>query len=245
MKPEEKFKEIVRKIDENYSLLQHTSQWSFLYTPQKTFYPGQKLAFIGLNPGGDDSVSYSPNASCEDGNEYLIGEWTTDKTGGQNPLQQQIQSLYKEIISQNPNHWDNHTDMMNETLAFNYVPYRSKSWKLLNNKTETTLFARKLLEEILTYIQPTVIITMDKATHDAVTHVYIGLYPNAERHQESSTIGWGKVQYRLDHYSTNDKTKTVIRLPHLSRYKIYSREACAPARKSIAKAIAETIRNSS
>ncbi|MCB1537385.1 MAG: hypothetical protein H6865_03915 [Rhodospirillales bacterium] len=232
------FQKLAAEIDKNYAVLGHQSCWTFLYTPQETFRTNQKLAFIGLNPGGAADQNYKNLISCEDGNAYLVSDWENGYPPRNSPLQLQIQALYKGIASHRPQ--EDYEKMMNDSLAMNFIPYRSQSFAKLKNKNETLKFCQGLLEESLEYTQPQVTITMDKLAYAAVIKAFKKLYPDTEIQTEHEQIGWGKVEYEITTLLDAQK-RLIVRIPHLSRYKIFNCEKCKPQIKRITKIISDSI----
>jgi hypothetical protein len=119
------FDSLCDRIRGEYSSLGHLMSWSFPYTPQSTLHSSQQLFFVGLNPGGNEDEEYSETPGCEEGNDYLVGNWDQEKwEQGNAPLQIQVQKLFKNIAA-SIGEGTNYQTIMNASLAANYIPFRS------------------------------------------------------------------------------------------------------------------------
>lgn len=59
--------------------------------------------------------------------------------------------------------------------------------------------------------------------------------------EERENIGWGKTTYDLTELRKGEQTVILVRLPHLSTYKIFSRTNCEAAIKKIADRISSML----
>lgn len=226
------------RINAAYRELGHRMGWSFLYTPKSTLNASQQLLFLGLNPGGKEDLGYDVVPSCESGNEYLHGKWVAEK--GKAPLQFQVQQLFKGIaVSMGGN--INHGTMMDATLAANYVPFRSSTWATLVNKQRSMEFSSALWSEILDQVHPRVIICIAYLVYDNIKAILVskGFAPiDADKAQP---IGWGRVTYNVTELRNDDRTILLVRLPHLSTYKVFSSAKCEMEIKKLADRIASML----
>ena len=46
---------------------------------------------------------------------------------------------------------------------------------------------------------------------------------------KSERTGWGRTKYQIEKYIADDESILLIRIPHLSRYKLFNSEGCAKA----------------
>jgi hypothetical protein len=234
-----RFDSLCEKIRAAYSSLDHhihDMYWTFLYTPQSTLRCSQQLFFLGLNPGGKEG-EYKEISSCEKGNAYLVGNW--DQKKGEAPLQCQVQKLFKRIEGSMSTRID-YRDMMNSSLAANYVPFRSSTWNKLGNRKDTLEFAEKLWSEILDCVCPRAIVCMSKVVYEPLKGIlkrkgfdFIS--------EQKNCVGWGKETYNLTELRGGEKTVVLVRLPHLSRYKIFSRQKCDSEIKKVTDKIASVL----
>lgn len=232
------FTAIRHRINAAYRELGHGMGWSFLYTPQSTLNVSQQLLFLGLNPGGKEDQRYDVVPSCESGNEYLHGKWVAEE--GKAPLQLQVQQLFKRIaLSIGGN--INHEYMMDTTLAANFVPFRSSNWAKLVNKQRSLEFSRTLWSEILNQVHPRVIICIAFLAYNGIKAILVskGFTPlGADRAQ---LIGWGKVTYNITELHNDGRATLLVRLPHLSTYKVFSSVKCEMEIKKLVDRIASIL----
>lgn len=215
-------------ITSAYKELGHDQGWSFLYTPGSTLV-GSKFLFMGLNPGGKNDRE-AAELTTEAGNAYNpeIEDWSSDGKG--NHLQRQIVSLYK-ILSDRIGF--DYRKLMDTTLAANFCPFRSKSWEELTNQEQTISFCNKLWSELFGNTQITTILCMSSLVHQYMSSIIVEKGGQLVR-TETDEIGWGKVTYQVTHFKINGRDILIIRLPHLSRYKIFGRkESCAQIDKIV------------
>lgn len=240
----EHFEIACQKIREAYVSLGHAKSpnlsWRFLYTPKSTFHPKQKLMFVGLNPGGHSlPLGYKENPSFEEGNAYLLDQWR-EYEAGEYPLQKQIQMLFKSLSLSSGSDPEDWKSFMNQTLSLNFCPFRSPNWKSLKNKSETLSFCKNLWVDILEYICPKAIVTMDKETFGFVEKILENMQFKKEFFEEA-LIGWGKTTYTVCSFSREENNIILVRFPHLSRYKIFSSDQCIRPRTKVIERISQTL----
>jgi len=217
------FSSICDRIDVAYSALEHQMGWSFLYTPQSTLHALQPLLFLGLNPAGKEGQEYTRVPSCKLGNEYLHGCWGAG--AGKAPLQIQVQLLFRRIALSMGGDID-HVAMMDATLAANYVPFRSSRWATLGNKQQSLDFASTLWSEILDHVQLHVIICIAYLAYDSIKAILGSKGFTLRGADQSRPIGWGRVTYNITELRNDYRTILLVRLPHLSTYKVFSCAKC-------------------
>ncbi len=192
--------------------------WSFLYTGPETFHPNQKLLFLGLNPGVDKNeinTNFIPHFhSGNSFNAYLDQNWGPGT--GNAPLQRQIQTLFENIAKELKTDF---RALMRETMAANYCPYRSKNWNNLRLNSNIVDLSFTLWASIFSYLKPAVIIIMNKYAYMNVCKIL-----SAEEVLKQPT-GWGKSTYAISRYKRGQDDGVIIRIPHLSRYKIFTQDA--------------------
>lgn len=187
---------LAARIEAAYLSSGCTLGWRFLYGPKQTLSEAE-VVFLGLNPGGS---LHEPNSfSVEGGSAYSVENWGGT---GKNPLQKQVLALFEAL------------GLLSEAvLAGNLVPWRSKDWKSLSNKSQAIAFASVLWREILLALRPKLVICMGgEATKIAEKLL-------RAREVERVDIGWGKIQARRLEWADGE----LVGLPHLSRYKIVTR----------------------
>jgi hypothetical protein len=220
----------VARIEQAYASLGHELGWRFLYGPARTLAPGARLVFVGLNPGG--GRYHPPMPSVEEGNAYRVERW-----GGRarvNPLQLQIGLLYGELARKLGE--SSPTQLMDETLAVNFCPFRSRSWETLASPVQSIAFSRAQWRSLLDVARPAAIVCLGDL---AARHVgaVLGEQGSAARAARKLPVGWGNVTCALTHYDAADTRTLLVRLPHLSRFGIFGRPASAAAVEVLTDAI--------
>jgi hypothetical protein len=212
------------KIRTEYKTLGYKNGWRFLYTSRHTLSPNTKLLLIGLNPGGYDPNNRYPEeyASFESGNAYRDEPWglldSTTGNVGLNDLQKQLSALY-EKVAQKINNNITRDYLMDNTLAANFYFYRSHNSEDLENKDRAKEFSLKLWSLLLQKLNPTVIITYADDAYKGLGTIYKRCgYSLSE---QKKATGWGKTNYCLMNLLLADKSLMLIKLPHLSTYKIF------------------------
>lgn len=227
--------ELYDRINTAYSELKYDLGWSFLYTPLRTLkrakYP---VCFFGLNPGGDND--YGASLSSEAGCAYRpeVEDW------GRQNLQRQIVRLYSELAKRCfPDL--SVKELMDNSLAANLVPFRSPSWESLPRNKEALAFSKELWRPFFKDSPAVVYFSMGKVTYQAIKSmlVDVGFEQTEER---SAKIGWGNILYQVSRFKRGEQVVMVVRLPHLSRYQIFSSQKCQPAIDDIMSEIADTLR---
>ncbi len=228
------FAEAVNRIEHGYEDFGHQLGWRFLYSPASTLSENTKLMFSGINPGG---AHYGyPVPSVEEGNAYRIERWGSH--GQPNGLQAQVRLLYEDLaekLHQPAN------ALMDETLATNFCPFRSPSWDRLQKKRESVMFSKRLWSSIFEHISPRVIICL---THTPFYH-----FEDVLRHKGfvrtdalQEPVGWGNVSYSSSRYESGIGNVLMVRLPHLSRYRVFGRPQSQYATDRLTESIAQALR---
>lgn len=177
--------------------------WTCFYTPADLRLSA-KAVFIGLNPGGsEDEAAYGAGTWDCPQNEYYHGAWTGDP--GQSPLQVQIQSLFERLN-------------LGETDVFcgNFVPFRSPGWSDLPEKEDALCLGRRLWSWALQSCPADLFLTMGRLAGAEIAQLKSG--DSAPPEPVYLPVNWGR--QKLEIYS--GAGWTVINLPHLSRYKLFS-----------------------
>ena len=115
----------------------------------------------------------------------------------------------------------------NRVLAAHFVPFRSPSLDALHRRSESIAFARQFWAELLAEWIPRTILTIDLVTFKNLRGIISNRPAEVVDYRRSPT-GWGRCTaeaVRLQ-MSERGETVTLARLPHLSRFRLMSREAC-------------------
>ncbi len=228
------FAEAVNRIEHGYEDFGHQLGWRFLYSPASTLSENTKLMFSGINPGG---AHYGyPVPSVEEGNAYRVERWGSH--GQPNGLQVQVRLLYENLADRLNQPVE---VLMDETLATNFCPFRSPSWDRLPKKAESVMFSKRLWSSAFEHISPRVIICLTSTPFDHFEEV---LRQKGFGRTDSlkEPVGWGNVTYSSSRYESQYGNVLMIRLPHLSRYKIFGRPQSQHATDRLTEAIAQALR---
>jgi hypothetical protein len=210
--------EVVKlKIGETYRQLEYGSGWTFMMC-RRDCLSEARVMLVGLNPGGRaDFKDYREFWDCPEGNSYWESDWDL-KGKGQAPLQQQVQRLMSSINT-----------APSEIFAAQFVPFRSQNWNSLPRKDEAIGFSRSLWKWVLAQNKSaSLIFSLGHQASNEMAHLL-----EIKQQPEWLGCGWGKQV--IGRYQ--GKNRTVISLPHLSRYKIFGREG-RPAEKALSNLLA-------
>ena len=192
--------------------------YKLLYCPGETIHK-VKIAFISLNPGKPPQNAEFREISDERGNSYWVERKITES-----PITDQFLKLC-EFIKKTPD----------EILTGAICPFRSKNWDFfMNGKVFTDRqkeiglnlgaeFWKEALKNVGT------IVTVGNETTDVIKKIL-----GVKQTQEINS-GWSDVKLRR--YENHEKNISVIHLPHLSTYKLFSRPECREPLKKIFKLI--------
>lgn len=224
------------KISDAYSALGHGQGWSFLYTPGKTLYKGAKFLFMGLNPGGEDTQE-DISLTTEAGNAYHpdVEKWLKN---GPSPLQLQIVSFYS-LLADRMNYPDARR-LMDESLAANFCPFRSKSWVELKERDKSISFCEELWKELLLSTQISTIVCMSLVVRKHMSSLIVEAGGKFLR-EGSQRVEWGNVIYSVSQFLIADRNITLVCLPHLSRYRIFGREKSNNATNAIVDTVVSSL----
>jgi|SRR5215211_7051137 len=228
------FAEAVNDIEQAYEDLGHQLGWRFLYSPASTLSEDTELMFSGINPGG---AHYQPPVpSVEEGNAYRVERWGSH--GQPNGLQAQVRLLYESLSEKLD---QRATSLMDQTLATNLCPFRSPSWDLLPKRAESIMFSKRLWSSVFRSISPKVVICLTGTPFDHFEDVLTRKgFEMTEMRKEP--IGWGNVTYSSSRYRSENGNVLMVRLPHLSRYKVFGRPESQHAIDRLTEAIAYSLR---
>ncbi len=189
------------RIDSEYKASGNNLGWRFLYSPARVLTDA-RVAFIGMNPGGDfcpvDHTVFATDGGCA----YELENWGAPP--GKSRLQKEVIELFRWVGEQPI-----------DVLAGNLVPFRSKDWASLRNSAHALTFGKIIWEQVLAKAQPKIVIVMGTPARNALKE----MLDVAET--ESLHINWGKVSGERGSFAGG----TFIGLPHLSRFNIVTRAA--------------------
>jgi len=223
-------------IQIQYDNLKNDMGWDLLFCRYENMLsPQYPVAFFGINPGGGpcDNKAISVESECA----YYNERWKGCKKGNA-PLQQQMKHLYTMVGDELG---VSYTQLMDGSLMTNYIPARSRNWYSLKGKDEWLEHARLIWGERIKQVHCKLYIAISRIVFDELdSHLTKQGFQMVEKINE--LIGWGRVRYQIQRYERGDQVSLIVRLPHLSTYKIFSRPACQPAIDRIKSEISKTIR---
>lgn len=188
--------------------------WRLLYSPRNVLNDA-RVAFIGLNPGGNHHPSNHSELSMTGGSAYESEAWN-GSSPGESALQVQVLRLFS-FLGEKPE----------KVLAGNLVPFRSPTWAALNNAEDAVLFGKKIWAAILNRAQPELIVSMGAEVRNALGEVL------EVQNFQVTKLGWGNVSARDAAFVTPQFEGHLVCLPHLSRYKILGRQESNDAIKNL------------
>lgn len=190
-------------IAAEYEKLGYGLGWTFMMTPAARLRDA-KVCLVGLNPGGKE-----PGAaiwSCEDGNAYHVG---TDWGASGVLLQRQVQEMAR-LLGLGPDDY----------FAAQFIPFRSPDRRSLARGSEAARFGR----ELWTWVMETSPARLFLCLGHEVTEHLVDISNAKERSGPPLRTGWGNTTIGCFDTSENGaRWRTIVRLPHLSRYRIFGR----------------------
>lgn len=209
--------------------------YRFLTGPRATLDQSTQVAFITLNPGGGAESAWQSGASFEDGSCYVVESWL-EQLPGQAKLQLQVQALFRELMRYRGIAGDVGGYLACDVLTAHLVPFRSPSLEALHNKDDSLQFAKELWTQVLCNWRPKLIITIDQMAYRMICGIIAALGGKLAGHEHFET-GWGA--YTADATRFNDfavrGATTVARLPHLSRFALFSEPGYTSIRRDALK----------
>lgn len=215
-----------------YDDLGHSLGWRFLTGPRGTLNADTEIAFISLNPAGGPADAHQTGPSYETGSAYVTEAWGHNPRG-QATLQRQVQALFAELIPHRGEEGPVETFLAQHVLTAHFVPFRSPSLAALHERERSVAFARQLWARILGAWQPRLILTIDRYTSDAFHDILTSHLKGMVVDAAGFDTGWGRYQADATRYRLPDDGRrvTVGRLPHLSRFTLFSEPGYALRRK--------------
>ncbi|MGU3493286.1 hypothetical protein ACLBXM_04515 [Xanthobacteraceae bacterium A53D] len=176
--------------------------WSFMYVPQEQLHTA-RIALVGLNPGGSHTPEENQWHYTKGKNAYIDEKWNALEAG-KHPLQLEVARLFEAISASGE-----------DVFAANLIPFRSPSWEQLPDRAGAIRFGLDLWTWTLSQSPARLFISIGKVPGRHLA----GLL---RAHLVGRTEAGWKPQ-TIDTYRAEDG-RTVIALPHLSRFKIFSKE---------------------
>ncbi|MCB1467155.1 MAG: hypothetical protein KDK08_08440 [Rhizobiaceae bacterium] len=202
------------RIEKAYAASGNSLHWRFLASPCHVL-KGADVALIDLNPGGGSIPEDHPDFCMPSGSAYELESWDGGKRRkipyppGESPLQIQMRTLFLRLCVK-----------AEDVLAGHLVPFRSPSWKELKGHEEALRFGRQLWREVFDVVRPSLVVVMGLNDAGPIIESLLGAGST-----ERVPIGWGAIAGRKSSFAGG----RLVVLPHLSRFKVVTKEKCQPA----------------
>lgn len=187
----------------------------------KNLAPSSSVALITANPGGDSIPTDHPAASCEHGSAYVTERWGASAPG-RHKLQVQVQALFAELALTAGSGVEGGLDLLNRSLSAYFIPFRSARLAEIHRPVESRAFARSLWTELFQYIDPKVVVTIDRQTHRDLRCILQRTKHTVISGSQELPTGWGRYCATLDEYRTGTDKTMLLRLPHLSTFQLFT-----------------------
>lgn len=227
----------IEEIERAYGQLGYDLGWRFLSVSRAVLEGRVKIAFVTLNPGGNQIPKDHPTASCENGPSYLVERWR-DKSPGQAPLQVQVQKLF-EALAAHLEFQGTSRQLMEQSLIGHYVPFRSPRFADLPHKDEGLLVGRHIWGRLLRHAQPKLIICLGRKVQDELRLLLRHELNGVHRKTQSLPTGWGNLETQIDAYELGAEVTRLLYLPHLSTFKLFTSVDCRAPMNAMLKAATE------
>jgi hypothetical protein len=207
--------------------LGHSRGWRFLTVPRRTLEALPEIALITLNPGGSGPDPSQGEGSCEYGSAHRMESWGAP--AGQSALQVQVLALLEQLRLRLQPDTPTVEFVDHRVLGAYYVPFRSPSFSTLVSSRKSLDFAKALWTHVLTAWTPRLLVTIDHHGFAGIRSILTEALLMSVTDSRVLPTGWGNCRAELIRCTSPRRAPiTLIRLPHLSTYKVFSRQSCLP-----------------
>ena len=105
------------------------------------------------------------------------------------------------------------------------MPFRSRNLNNLKDKKEAFDLGEKIWGEILETVRPRLFICINKETAERIRKIIATTYALPKSKSYKPQTGWGDYTADIVEFGNNAEVK-LLRLPHLSSFKLFSRKEC-------------------
>jgi hypothetical protein len=214
----------VEEIERAYDQLGYDLGWRFLSVSRAVLEGQVKIAFVTLNPGGNQIPVDHPTASCENGPSYLVERWR-GKPPGQAPLQVQVQKLFEGLVG-HLGFQGASQQLMERSLIGHYVPFRSPRFADLPHKEEALSVGRHIWSRLLHHARPRLIICLGREAQGELRSLLEDDLTGVHEKTQSFPSGWGNYKIEIDTYEVKSEVTRLLYLPHLSTFKLFTTSKC-------------------
>lgn len=224
------FDECIAMIEAKYAELGHVLGWRFLSVSKEVLSSRPEVALITLNPGGNEIPADHPWGSCEQGCSYIVEKWGSSLPG-QHPLQIQVRALFQAIADSSKSLPKDGKALLEGSLIAHFVPFRSPRLETLVAKDHSLIFGVELWRRILSEVHPRLIVCISRDAYPELKSILGEVVGPLETWQEIPT-GWGDYKADLVVFR-GPRAVRLLRLPHLSTFKLFSSLRCRPSMVAI------------
>jgi hypothetical protein len=218
------FSDACERIKAEYKKEKHALGWRLLMCPAARLNDKTQIALLTLNPGGSSDKQKKGEPSCAHGSAYVCESWCGKKPG-EAPLQKQIRKLFEAIAAKiDRTKAGDGDNLLQQSLAACYIPFRSPSLKDLPKKKAAKAFAYTLWQDLFTKLDPLLIVTIDRITTKAISQILEKKLKCPAPDVTTFKIGWGAVSADVITFKAGKRKRVILRLPHLSRFQLFGRK---------------------
>lgn len=212
-------KELQQKIEEFYLRFNFSESWRFLNCAKKNLRRNNGILIITLNPGWRANIDYGNQHkfSSELGCSFLVEQFKS-------PIREQfikfLTKLHTEVHSEK-----SFDEFVNEILLGNFIPIRSGSFKKLTNKKESINLGKELWNQIIkkNIDSLKLLVVIDKVTMRVVLEIFSAIGLKEIEPPFTLPTGWTGYNAEIIRFKFSEKVITLLRLPHLSHFRIFGR----------------------
>ena len=131
-------------------------------------------------------------------------------------------------ICEKTNYSESMRKLIESTLSGYFIPFRSRNLNDLKHEKEAFDFGEKIWIKILKTVQPELFVCIEKESAKRLRKIIETAYDLPESRLCRLPTGWSnRTNYTADifEFGSNAEVK-LLRLPHLSTYKLFSRKEC-------------------
>lgn len=224
----------IELIEEYYRSNPTGMGWRFAYGPKSALASGFPLWLIGLNPGGRGPDKAEP--SRKDGNGYRLEGWSDSHAP--NSLQRNTFRLFQMLGEHLNEPWEL---LLDRCFTANVCPFRSPSAQELNRLVPGwSSFCQRLWKPIFATYCPHAMVCLGDDSRKQMAELCSAAGFRLAASKKHPT-GWGSISWSSEVHQRHDRSVTIVRVPHLSRFQIFTSEKCQEQSSAIPELIASVV----